>query len=52
MGVAFIRGLGFIDYFLRVNIAVQLFEFILYFLMNFECSDEKPKSCYFIVGRK
>ena len=35
VGVAFIRGLGFIDYFLRVNIAVQLFEFISYFFEEF-----------------
>ena len=35
VGVAFIWGLGFINYFLRVNIAVQLFEFILYFFDEF-----------------
>ena len=35
VGVAFIRGLGFINYFLRVNIAVQLFEFISYFFDEF-----------------
>ena len=52
VGVAFIGGWVSSIIFLGLILPFNYLNLFHFFLMNFECSDEKLKSCYFIAGRK